>query len=55
MHPAFFHVRFLAKYGLDVDLVFGVHERLVKEGFFEKLFGPEIKAEEERKAKFAFR
>jgi ABC-type nitrate/sulfonate/bicarbonate transport system substrate-binding protein len=30
-------------------------DRLVKEGFFEKLFGPGIKAEEERKAKLAFR
>jgi len=30
-------------------------ERLVKEGFFEQLFGPGIKAEEERKAKLAFR
>jgi len=30
-------------------------ERLVKEGFFEKLFGPEIKAEEQRKAKLAFK
>ena len=29
--------------------------RLVKEGFFEKLFGPGIKAEEERKARLAFR
>jgi len=29
--------------------------RLVKEGFFEKLFGPGIKEEEERKAKLAFR
>jgi ABC-type nitrate/sulfonate/bicarbonate transport system substrate-binding protein len=29
--------------------------RLVKEGFFEKLFGPGIKAEETRKAKLAFR
>ena len=29
--------------------------RLVREGFFEKLFGPEIKAEEDRKAKLAFR
>ena len=102
---------YYAKYGLDVDLVFGVHpvekvydrytssnvyervpyilapavqymidhpadeqtgaqmkkfdfrgvldnsvvDRLVKEGFFEKLFGPGIKAEEERKAKIAFR
>ena len=30
-------------------------DRLVKEGFFESLFGPEIKAEEDRKAKLAFR
>jgi hypothetical protein len=30
-------------------------ERLVKEGFFESLFGPGIKAEEDRKAKLAFR
>jgi ABC-type nitrate/sulfonate/bicarbonate transport system substrate-binding protein len=30
-------------------------DRLVREGFFEKLFGPGIKAEEERKAKLAFR
>ena len=30
-------------------------ERLVKEGFFEKLFGAGIKAEEERKAKIAFK
>jgi hypothetical protein len=30
-------------------------ERLVKEGYFEKLYGPEIKAEEERKAKLAYR
>jgi ABC-type nitrate/sulfonate/bicarbonate transport system substrate-binding protein len=29
--------------------------RLVREGFFEKLFGPGIKQEEERKAKLAFR
>ncbi|HEY3929422.1 MAG TPA: ABC transporter substrate-binding protein [Candidatus Koribacter sp.] len=28
--------------------------RLVREGFFEKLFGPGIKAEEDRKAKLAF-
>ena len=32
-----------------------VVDRLVKEGFFEQLFGPGIKAEEERKAKLAFR
>jgi ABC-type nitrate/sulfonate/bicarbonate transport system substrate-binding protein len=29
--------------------------RLVKEGFFQKLFGPGIKAEEERKARLAFK
>jgi ABC-type nitrate/sulfonate/bicarbonate transport system substrate-binding protein len=33
----------------------GVVDRLVKAGFFEKLFGLEIKSEEERKAKTAFR
>jgi hypothetical protein len=32
-----------------------VVERLVKEHFFENLFGPSIKAEEDRKAKMAFR
>jgi ABC-type nitrate/sulfonate/bicarbonate transport system substrate-binding protein len=30
-------------------------ERLVKDGFFEQLYGPAIKAEQERKAKIAFR
>ena len=30
-------------------------DRLVKEGFFEKLFGPGIKEEEDRKARSAFR
>ena len=30
-------------------------DRLVKEGYFEKLFGPGIKAEQERKSKQAFR
>ena len=30
-------------------------DRLVREGFFEKLFGPGIKEEEERQAKLAFR
>jgi ABC-type nitrate/sulfonate/bicarbonate transport system substrate-binding protein len=29
-------------------------DRLVKQGFFEQLFGPSIKAEEQRKAKLAF-
>ncbi|HLI83037.1 MAG TPA: ABC transporter substrate-binding protein [Bryobacteraceae bacterium] len=33
----------------------GTVDRMVREGFFEKLFGPGIKAEEERKAKQAFR
>ncbi len=32
-----------------------VVDRLVKEGYFEKLFGPGVKQEEERKAKLAFR
>jgi len=32
-----------------------VIDRLVKEGFFEKLFGPGIKAEIDRKSKLAFR
>jgi len=31
-----------------------VVERLVKEGFFQKLFGPGVRAEEERKTKLAF-
>ena len=30
-------------------------DRLVREGFFEKLFGPGIKSEEDRKARLAFR
>jgi hypothetical protein len=30
-------------------------ERLVKEGFFEKLFGTAIKTEEERKSRLAFK
>jgi len=30
-------------------------DRLVKQGFFEQLFGPGIKAEEESKARLAFR
>jgi ABC-type nitrate/sulfonate/bicarbonate transport system substrate-binding protein len=33
----------------------GPVDRLVKEGFFEKLFGPGVKAEQDRKAKLAFR
>ena len=30
-------------------------DRMAKEGYFEKVFGPGIKAEQERKAKLAFR
>ena len=30
-------------------------DRLVKEGFFEQVFGPSIKAEEQKKSKLAFR
>jgi hypothetical protein len=30
-------------------------DRLVREGFFEKLYGPGIKADEDRRAKTAFR
>ncbi|HJT87816.1 MAG TPA: ABC transporter substrate-binding protein [Bryobacteraceae bacterium] len=33
----------------------GFVDRLVKQGFFEKLFGPGIRAEEQRKTKLAFR
>ena len=33
----------------------GIVGRLVKEGFFEQLFGPAIKAEEDRKSKMAFK
>ena len=33
----------------------GIVDRLVHEGFFESLFGPGIKAEQERKSKLAFR
>ena len=33
----------------------GPVDRLVKQGFFEKLFGPGIKAEQERKAKLTFK
>jgi hypothetical protein len=30
-------------------------ERLIKDGFFEKLYGPSVKAEQDRKAKLAFK
>jgi ABC-type nitrate/sulfonate/bicarbonate transport system substrate-binding protein len=33
----------------------GVIDRLIKEGFFEKTYGPGIKAEEEKKSKLAYR
>ena len=33
----------------------GTVNRLIKEGFFETLFGPQVKAEQERKAKVAFK
>ena len=33
----------------------GVVDRLVKEGFFEKTFGPGVKSEQEKKSKAAFR
>jgi hypothetical protein len=32
-----------------------VIDRLMKEGFFEKTYGPGIKAEEEKKSKLAYR
>ena len=32
-----------------------VVDRLVREGYFESLFGPSIKAEQERKAQLAFK
>ncbi len=33
----------------------GVVARLVREGYFQTLFGPGVKAEEDRKSKLAFR
>lgn len=33
----------------------GIVDKLVKEGFFEQLFGPSVKAEEQDKARLAFR
>jgi hypothetical protein len=33
----------------------GTVDRLVKEGFFEKLFGASVKAEEDRKSRLAFK
>jgi len=45
----------MRKFDFRTVLDNSIVERLVKEGFFEKLFGPGIKAEQERKAKIAFR
>jgi len=45
----------MKKFDFRTVLDNSVVDRLVKEGFFEKLFGPGVKAEEERKAKIAFR
>jgi len=42
-------------YDFHIVIDNSIVERLVKEGFFEKLFGPDIKAEEQRKAKLAFK
>lgn len=42
-------------YDFHIVIDNSIVDRLVKEGFFEKLFGPGIKAEEQRKAKLAFR
>jgi ABC-type nitrate/sulfonate/bicarbonate transport system substrate-binding protein len=55
-HPADAHVEAQMK-SFDFHKVLdnSFVDRLVKEGFFEQLFGPGIKAEEERKAKLAFR
>src|SRR5207244_923828 len=45
----------MKKFDFRTVLDNSIVDRLVKEGFFEKLFGPTIKAEQERKAKLAFR
>jgi ABC-type nitrate/sulfonate/bicarbonate transport system substrate-binding protein len=45
----------MRKFDFRTVLDNSIVDRLVKEGFFEKLFGPGIKAEQERKAKIAFR
>jgi ABC-type nitrate/sulfonate/bicarbonate transport system substrate-binding protein len=45
----------MKKFDFKTVLDNSIVERLVKEGFFEKLYGPGIKAEEERKAKIAYR
>jgi ABC-type nitrate/sulfonate/bicarbonate transport system substrate-binding protein len=45
----------MKKFDFKTVLDNAIVERLVKEGFFEKLYGAGIKAEEERKAKIAFK
>jgi ABC-type nitrate/sulfonate/bicarbonate transport system substrate-binding protein len=45
----------MRKFDFRTVLDNSIVERLVKEGFFETLYGPSIKAEQERKAKIAFR
>jgi ABC-type nitrate/sulfonate/bicarbonate transport system substrate-binding protein len=45
----------MKKFDFRTVLDNSIVERLIKEGFFEKLFGSGIKAEEERKAKIAFK
>jgi ABC-type nitrate/sulfonate/bicarbonate transport system substrate-binding protein len=45
----------LTRFDFRTVLDNSIVEQLVKEGFFEKVFGPGIKAEEERKAKIVFR
>jgi ABC-type nitrate/sulfonate/bicarbonate transport system substrate-binding protein len=45
----------MRKFDFRTVLDNSIVDRLVKEGFFEKLFGPGIKVEQERKAKIAFR
>ena len=43
--------------GFDFHTVIdnGIVARLVSEGYFQKLFGPGVKAEEDRKSRLAFR
>jgi len=45
----------MRKFDFRTVLDNSIVDRLVKEGFFEKVFGPGIKAEQERKAKIAYR
>jgi ABC-type nitrate/sulfonate/bicarbonate transport system substrate-binding protein len=55
-HPADAQVGALMKaFNFHTVIDNSIVERLVKQGFFEQLFGPDIKAEEDKKAKLAFR